>query len=45
MVCPWMKNGSVTKYLEKFGDILTMEDRLKLASPFFSVIEDPFLKN
>ncbi|KDR83111.1 hypothetical protein GALMADRAFT_113318 [Galerina marginata CBS 339.88] len=32
MVCPWLKNGSVTKYLERCGDILTVEDRLRLIS-------------
>ncbi|KAF8962977.1 TKL/TKL-ccin protein kinase [Flammula alnicola] len=30
MVCPWRKNGSITKYLERSGDILSVEDRLKL---------------
>lgn len=35
MVCPWMKNGSVTKYLESCGDILTVEDRLRLVGGFF----------
>ncbi|KAF9564167.1 kinase-like protein [Agrocybe pediades] len=29
MVCPWMKNGSMSKYLEKYGDILTVEERLR----------------
>lgn len=27
-----MKNGSVTKYLERCGDILTVGDRLRLVS-------------
>ncbi|KAF5317548.1 hypothetical protein D9619_013143 [Psilocybe cf. subviscida] len=30
MVCPWMKNGSITKYLERSGDLLSVKDRLKL---------------
>ncbi|THV01710.1 hypothetical protein K435DRAFT_775967 [Dendrothele bispora CBS 962.96] len=29
MVCPWLENGSVTRYLEKCGDILSMTDRLQ----------------
>ncbi|KAJ3742898.1 TKL/TKL-ccin protein kinase [Lentinula detonsa] len=30
MVCPWMENGSVSRYMEKWGDILSMTDRLQL---------------
>ncbi|KAF9525854.1 hypothetical protein CPB83DRAFT_858745 [Crepidotus variabilis] len=30
MVCPWLKNGSITKYLERCGDIIGVEDRLKM---------------
>jgi hypothetical protein len=30
LVCPWMENGSVSKYMEKWGDILSMTDRLQL---------------
>ncbi|KAI3608695.1 hypothetical protein WG66_003719 [Moniliophthora roreri] len=30
MVCPWHENGSVTRYLERCGDILSMTDRLQL---------------
>ncbi|KAG5651731.1 hypothetical protein H0H81_007669 [Sphagnurus paluster] len=31
MVCPWMEQGSLSKYLERSGDILSTSDRLKLA--------------
>lgn len=34
MVCPWFENGSVSKYMEKSGDLLSVTDRLKLVSPF-----------
>ncbi|KAF9022811.1 kinase-like protein [Hymenopellis radicata] len=30
MVCPWFENGSVTKYMERRGDLLSMTDRLQL---------------
>ncbi|GLB38631.1 putative protein tyrosine kinase [Lyophyllum shimeji] len=30
MVCPWMEHGSVSKYMEKCGDIMSTADRLKL---------------
>ncbi|KAK7029504.1 hypothetical protein VNI00_014537 [Paramarasmius palmivorus] len=30
MVCPWHENGSVSRYLERCGDILSMTDRLQL---------------
>ncbi|KAH7871132.1 uncharacterized protein C8R40DRAFT_1122895 [Lentinula edodes] len=30
LVCPWMENGSVSRYMEKWGDILSMTDRLQL---------------
>ncbi|KAJ4480939.1 hypothetical protein J3R30DRAFT_3287727 [Lentinula aciculospora] len=30
LVCPWMENGSVSRYMENWGDILTMTDRLQL---------------
>lgn len=30
MVCPWMENGSVSKHLERCGDIMSTTDRLKL---------------
>ncbi|KAH9480786.1 Tyrosine-protein kinase isoform SRK4 [Psilocybe cubensis] len=36
MVCPWLKNGSLTKYLERCGDILTVGDRLRLISEIAS---------
>lgn len=42
MVCPWMKNGSVTKYLENCGDILTVEDRLRLVGGFFQNLHPIF---
>jgi len=32
MVCPWLENGSIAKHLERFGDILTISDRLNLVS-------------
>ncbi|KAG6847688.1 hypothetical protein H0H93_006565 [Arthromyces matolae] len=32
MVCPWMENGSVSKYLERCGDIMSPTDRLKLSN-------------
>ncbi|KAJ3972535.1 TKL/TKL-ccin protein kinase [Lentinula raphanica] len=30
LVCPWMENGSVSRYMEKWGDLLSMTDRLQL---------------
>ncbi|CAK5271870.1 unnamed protein product [Mycena citricolor] len=30
MVCPWLEQGSVSKYMERRGDILSMADRLQL---------------
>lgn len=30
MICPWLYNGSVTKYMERCGDLLSMTDRLQL---------------
>ncbi|KAJ7585178.1 TKL/TKL-ccin protein kinase [Mycena floridula] len=30
MVCPWLQHGSVSKYMEQHGDILSMTDRLQL---------------
>ncbi|KAJ7619635.1 TKL/TKL-ccin protein kinase [Roridomyces roridus] len=30
MVCPWFEQGSVSKYMERRGDILSMTDRLQL---------------
>ncbi|KAL0570232.1 hypothetical protein V5O48_011740 [Marasmius crinis-equi] len=30
MVCPWLENGTVTRYMERCGDILSMTDRLQL---------------
>lgn len=30
MICPWMENGSVSTYLEKSGDILSVQDRLRI---------------
>jgi len=30
LVCPWMENGSISRYMEKWGDILSMSDRLQL---------------
>lgn len=32
LVCPWMENGSVSRYMEKWGDIMSMTDRLQLVS-------------
>lgn len=32
LVCPWMKNGSVTKYMERSGDLLSTQDRMQLVS-------------
>ncbi len=32
MVCPWFENGSVTKYMERRGDLLSVTDRLQLVS-------------
>ncbi|CAA7262791.1 unnamed protein product [Cyclocybe aegerita] len=32
MVCPWHRYGNITKYLERSGDIISMEDRLKMIS-------------
>ena len=34
MVCPWFENGSVTKYLERRGDLLSMTDRLQLVNQY-----------
>jgi len=30
LVCPWMENGSVSRYMEKWGDIMSMTDRLQV---------------
>ncbi|KAJ7157940.1 TKL/TKL-ccin protein kinase [Mycena crocata] len=30
MVCPWLEQGSVSKYMERHGDLLSMTDRLQL---------------
>ncbi|KAF8905415.1 hypothetical protein CPB85DRAFT_1437360 [Mucidula mucida] len=30
MVCPWFENGSVTKYMERRGDLLSVTDRLQM---------------
>ncbi|KAJ7743314.1 kinase-like protein [Mycena metata] len=30
MVCPWLEQGSVSKYMERRGDLLSMADRLQL---------------
>ncbi|RDB14785.1 Serine/threonine-protein kinase STY46 [Hypsizygus marmoreus] len=30
MVCPWMEHGSVTKHMERSGDIMSTVDRLRL---------------
>ncbi|KAJ7166663.1 TKL/TKL-ccin protein kinase [Mycena filopes] len=30
MVCPWLEQGSVSKFMERRGDILSMTDRLQL---------------
>ncbi|KAJ7817540.1 kinase-like protein [Mycena olivaceomarginata] len=30
MVCPWLEQGSVSKYMERRGDLLSMTDRLQL---------------
>ncbi|KAJ7085379.1 TKL/TKL-ccin protein kinase [Mycena belliarum] len=30
MVCPWLEQGSVSKYMERRGDILSMTDRLQM---------------
>lgn len=30
MVCPWLAQGSVTQYLDRRGDLLSMTDRLQL---------------
>ncbi|KAF8073945.1 TKL/TKL-ccin protein kinase, partial [Lyophyllum atratum] len=30
MVCPWMEHGSVSKHMERCGDIMSTSDRLKL---------------
>ena len=32
MVCPWLENGSVSKHMERCGDLLSMSDRLQLVS-------------
>ncbi|KIY70147.1 kinase-like protein [Cylindrobasidium torrendii FP15055 ss-10] len=32
MVCPWMENGSVTRYLERCGDLVGMVERMGLVS-------------
>ncbi|KAJ3517430.1 hypothetical protein NLJ89_g512 [Agrocybe chaxingu] len=32
MVCPWHRYGNITKYLERSGDIVSTEDRLKMIS-------------
>ncbi|KAH8830229.1 kinase-like domain-containing protein [Flagelloscypha sp. PMI_526] len=30
MVCPWLENGSISKWMEKCGDVLGMKERLTL---------------
>ncbi|KAJ7202465.1 kinase-like domain-containing protein, partial [Mycena haematopus] len=30
IVCPWLEQGSVSKYMERHGDILSMTDRLQM---------------
>ena len=37
MVCPWLEQGSVSKYMERRGDILSMTDRLQLVSGRWAV--------
>lgn len=32
-VCPWLEKGSIGKYLEQQGDVLSMVDRLQLVRP------------
>lgn len=32
MVCPWMENGSVTRYLERCGDLVGMVERMGLVA-------------
>ncbi|KDQ54702.1 hypothetical protein JAAARDRAFT_401926 [Jaapia argillacea MUCL 33604] len=32
MVCPWLENGSVSKYLERHNDLLSLSQRLQLLS-------------
>ena len=36
MICPWMENGSVSKYLERCGDIVSIQERLRIVSSEFS---------
>jgi len=40
MVCPWMDNGSVSRYLERCGDILSVSDRLQLVSLCVYTVRD-----
>lgn len=40
MVCPWAENGSVTRYLERCGDILSVQDRLRIVSRVESSLSD-----
>ncbi|KZP27947.1 hypothetical protein FIBSPDRAFT_1039924 [Athelia psychrophila] len=31
-VCPWLENGTISRYLEKRGDVLSLVDRLQVLS-------------
>lgn len=33
-VCPWLENGTVSRYLERCGDVLSMMDRLGVVRSF-----------
>ncbi|KIK57557.1 hypothetical protein GYMLUDRAFT_46128 [Collybiopsis luxurians FD-317 M1] len=30
LICPWMEHGNVSRYMQKWGDVLSMTDRLQL---------------
>jgi serine/threonine protein kinase len=39
MVCPWLEHGSVSKYMERCGDLVSTADRLQLVSHSVTLLE------
>jgi hypothetical protein len=40
MVCPWLDNGDLNKYLERHKDALTISDRFRIVSPAWDFFVD-----
>jgi hypothetical protein len=38
MVCPWVQNGNLSKYLENRGHTLNIVDRFRIVSIFLSFV-------